>query len=99
MNRRALLALVAPAALIASLAPANAAPSAPAAGSPQHVIVELSGSPALSAGSAGPQAQQRSTALRTDHAGLARQTGVKITHDFTQLINAVAVTTDPAGVA
>src|SRR5262245_12864449 len=97
MNRRVLLALGVPVALIASLAPAHAAPSAPAAAPvSQHVIVQLSGTPAVSAG---PQAQQRSTSLRADHASLARQAGVKITHDFTQLINAVAVTTDAAGVA
>ncbi|HEY7048313.1 MAG TPA: S8 family serine peptidase, partial [Jatrophihabitantaceae bacterium] len=99
MPRRArvLTALGAPVALLASLAPANAAPSAPAAApTPQHVIVQLSGAPALNAG---PQAQQRATSLRADHAGLAKQAGVKITRDFTQTLNAMAVTTDSAGVA
>src|SRR5262252_3338131 len=99
MNRRAVLALGVPVALLASLAPANAAPSAPSAPSAQpnqHVIVQLSGAPALNVG---PQAQQRTTSLHADHTSLARQAGVKITRDFTQTLNAMAVTTDSAGVA
>src|SRR5215470_10538329 len=96
MNRRVVLALGVPVALLASLAPANAAPSAPSAQPNQHVIVQLSGAPALNVG---PQAQQRTTSLHADHTSLARQAGVKIARDFTQTLNAMAVTTDSAGVA
>jgi len=88
--RRVALAFV----LLAPLAtvPAEAAP-APAT---TRVIVHLTGIPALTAGT---QAKQRTAALRVEHANLARQADVKITHDFTQSLDAVAVTTDAPGVA
>src|SRR5207248_9121244 len=84
----AVLALLAPAAVV----PALAAP----ASAPSRVIVQFAGGPALNAG---PQARQRTATLRADHAAAARRAGVQITHDFTQALNAMAVTTDPAGVA
>lgn len=58
--------------------------------------MQFTGTPAIAAG---PDAHARAAALHTDHADFARHAGVKITHDFTQALNAVAVTTDPAGVA
>ena len=85
----AAVALLAP--LIA--VPAQAAPTPQAA---SRVIVRFTGAPAIAAG---PQAHARAATLHTDHAAFARHAGVKITHDFTQALNAVAVTTDAAGVA
>src|SRR5882724_269932 len=88
--RRIALALVLLAPLVT--VPAEAAP-APAT---TRVIVQLTGTPALAAGT---QANQRTAALQAEHANFARQADVRITHDFTQALNAVAVTTNTADVA
>jgi hypothetical protein len=90
--RRAVAALTLLAPLFA--VPAQAAAVPPPAAS--RVIVQFTGTPAIGAGA---QAHARAAALHTDHADFARHAGVKITHDFTQTLNAVAVTTDAAGVA
>jgi minor extracellular serine protease Vpr len=90
--RRAVAALALLTPLFAVPAQAAAAPP-PAAG---RVIVQFTGAPAIAAGA---QAHARGAALHADHADFARHAGVKITHDFTQALNAVAVTTDAAGVA
>src|SRR5262249_18067442 len=73
--------------------PAQAVPTPHAA---SHVIVRFAGAPAIAAGL---QAHALAATLHTDHADFARHAGVKITHDFTQALNAVAVTTGPPGVA
>jgi subtilisin family serine protease/photosystem II stability/assembly factor-like uncharacterized protein len=86
----AVAALLVPVAVV----PVQAAHAAPAGIS--RVIVQFTGAPALNAG---PQARQRAAVLHSDHADTARRAGVRITHDFTQALNAMAVTTDPAGVA
>ncbi|HEY3714366.1 MAG TPA: S8 family serine peptidase [Jatrophihabitantaceae bacterium] len=80
--------------LLASLATVPAA--AAAAPATTRVIVQFTGTGALAAGT---QAHQRTTALQAEHASFARRADVKITHDFTQALNAVAVTTDAAGAA
>jgi subtilisin family serine protease len=90
--RRAVAALALLTPLFAVPAQAAAAPP-PAAG---RVIVQFTGTPAIAAGA---QAHARGAALHADHADFARHAGVKITHDFTQALNAVAVTTDATGVA
>jgi subtilisin family serine protease len=89
--RRAVAALALLTSLIA--VPAQAAP-APSGAS--RVIVQFTGAPAIAAGA---QAHARAAALSTDHAEFARRARVTITHDFTQALNAMAVTTDAAGVA
>jgi subtilisin family serine protease len=88
--------------LLIPLTPAaSAAPSGDGA-TTTRVIVQLVGTPALD----GPRAQAhaRVTALRGQHAAFRQQvaaTGIhaKIGGEVTQLLNAVAVSTDPAGVA
>jgi len=87
--------------LLIPLAPAAIA--APSGGpATTRVIVQLAGTPALD----GPRAQahQRVTALRGQHAAFRQQVAAagihaKIGGEVTQLLNAVAVTTDPAGAA
>lgn len=110
--------LAAALALVLPLAPVVIAPSAAAAvPSPQQqrVIVEFAGAPALDAAAglgsrnaatraqASATAKQRTSALRTAHAGFRQQmvnAGIHatVTRDFSQVINAVALTTNASGV-
>src|SRR6266550_3559095 len=88
--------------LLIPLTPAAFAAPGEGGATTTHVIVQLAGTPALD----GPRAQahQRVTALRGQHAAFRQQVAAagihaKIGGEVTQLLNAVAVTTDPAGEA
>ena len=99
---RSRIALAASLALLVPLTPAASAAPPSSGGPATRVIVQLGGTPALD----GPRAQahQRVTALRAQHAGFRQQVAAagikaKVTGEVTQVLNAVALTTDPAGVA
>ena len=104
MRRRRATRLAPGLVALALLAPVSPAASAAPSGGPAttHVIVQFDGAPALD----GPRAQahQRMSALRAQHAGFRQRVAdagipAKVGREVTQVLNAVAVTTDAAGVA
>ncbi|RZU20194.1 peptidase inhibitor I9 [Kribbella rubisoli] len=99
---RGALALATPLTLVLAATPAVATPSTPTSPTPDtRVIVQFAGTPAMSAGTLVPQ---RATAVQAAHASfrqavVAAGIHATVTREFSQLLNAVAVTTDAAGVA
>ncbi|MER7250952.1 S8 family serine peptidase [Kribbella sp. NPDC000426] len=96
---RGALALATPLTLVLAATPATAAP--PSSTPSTRVIVQFAGAPALSAGTLVPQ---RATAVRAAHTSFrqaiaAAGINATVTHEYNQLLNAVAVTADAAGEA
>jgi len=100
---RKAVALATPLTLVLAAGPAVAAPPPPTPAAPAttRVIVQLAGGPVLSAGT---PARQQATAVRAAQATFRQSVATAgihatVTREFSQLLNAVAVTTDEAGVA
>ncbi|MFI5691098.1 S8 family serine peptidase [Kribbella sp. NPDC051586] len=99
---RGALALATPLTLVLAATPAVAtSPSSTPSTPSTRVIVQFAGAPALSAGAL---VQQRATAVQAAHTSFRQAVaaaGIKatVTHEYSQLLNAVAVTTDTAGEA
>ncbi|MGY4767456.1 S8 family serine peptidase [Kribbella sp. CWNU-51] len=99
---RGAVALATPLTLVLAATPAFATPSTPTSPTPStRVIVQFAGAPAPSAGT---RARQQAATVQAAHASFRQSVATAgihatVTREFSQLLNAVAVTTDEAGAA